>query len=409
MHFLHRTKRIISVVLLIALVTTLPAFDGANFWDSLFGQVKVYATSAKAKKKQAEKDLKETNDQIDNLKDKKSEAESSINSKKAELNKLLEAQKALKTEIANKQEEINQCSIDLQNAQQDVADEYAAMKLRIQFMYENSASDSVWMAILESDGITDLLNRIEYVSDVYQSDRKLMKNFQDKVAEVEALSKKLDEDMDNLVALQEDYELKQGQIEQKIVALEADKDKYAAEINEAKEQAEEYEKVIEEQARIIRAQEAAAANADSGSYSGGGTGNGGISDSVDYLSDPSYNPSPRTGVSGADVVAYALQFVGNPYVWGGNSLTKGCDCSGFVHLVYAHFNISTPRYSQAFKSQGQPVAFANIQAGDVVVYPGHVAIYIGNGCIVEAQSTKAGITNSRGVKCHTITGLRRYV
>ena len=74
-----------------------------------------------------------------------------------------------------------------------------------------------------------------------------------------------------------------------------------------------------------------------------------------------------------------------------------------------HFGISTPRYSQAFKNVGQPVAYQNIQAGDVVVYPGHVAIYIGNGCIVEAQSTRAGITNTRSVNCHTITAIRRLV
>ena len=96
-----------------------------------------------------------------------------------------------------------------------------------------------------------------------------------------------------------------------------------------------------------------------------------------------------------------MQFVGNPYVWGGNSLTNGVDCSGFVHEVYAHFGISTPRYSQAFKSVGQAVSFDNIQPGDVVVYPGHVAM--------EAQSTKAGITANRSVQCHTILAIRRLV
>lgn len=407
--YFFKKRRIISVILLLAIVATLPAFDGTNFWGKIAGQIEVYASTAKEKKKEAEQNLNKTENEIDRLNDKKNETQSSINAKKNELNKLLEAQKKLKNDISNKQEEINQCAEDLVQAQQDVDDEYAAMKLRIQFMYENSATGSLWMAILESDGITDMLNRIEYVSDVYEADRELMHGFQAKVAEVEELSAKLDKEMDELVALQEEYELKQGKVEQTIVALERDKDQYATEISAAKSQAEEYKKVIEEQARIIRAQEAAAANADSGSYNGGGTGNGGVSDSVAYLSDASCNPAPRTGVSGSDVVAYALQFVGNPYVWGGNSLTNGCDCSGFVHLVYAHFNISTPRYSQAFKSQGQPVAFVNIQAGDVVVYPGHVAIYIGNGCIVEAQSTKAGITRGRSVQCHTITGLRRYV
>ena len=114
-------------------------------------------------------------------------------------------------------------------------------------------------------------------------------------------------------------------------------------------------------------------------------------------------------MTGEELVAYALQFVGGPYKWGGNSLTNGCDCSGFVHLIYAHFGFSTPRYSQSFKTVGQPVAFENIKAGDIVVYPGHVAIYIGNGCIVEAQSTRAGITSYRSVNCHTITAIRRLL
>ena len=157
---------------------------------------------------------------------------------------------------------------------------------------------------------------------------------------------------------------------------------------------------------------AAAARANSSSsspsYDGGGAGKGG-SIASDYAAGGGKNPGASTGVSGSSVVSYAMQFVGNPYVWGGNSLTNGVDCSGFVHEVYAHFGISTPRYSQAFKSVGQAVSFDNIQPGDVVVYPGHVAIYAGGGVIVEAQSTKAGITANRSVQCHTILAIRRLV
>ena len=98
-----------------------------------------------------------------------------------------------------------------------------------------------------------------------------------------------------------------------------------------------------------------------------------------------------------------------PYKWGGNSLTNGCDCSGFVHLVYAHFGYSMPRYSQSFKSVGKAVSRNNIKPGDIVVYPGHVAIYAGGGRIVEAQSSRAGITNTRSVDCHTITAIRRVL
>ena len=189
--------------------------------------------------------------------------------------------------------------------------------------------------------------------------------------------------------------------------------------NNPEQQADNYQNIITAQGKIIQEQEAAAAAAaaaaaransssSSPSYDGGGAGKGG-SIASDYAAGGGKNPGASTGVSGSSVVSYAMQFVGNPYVWGGNSLTNGVDCSGFVHEVYAHFGISTPRYSQAFKSVGQAVSFDNIQPGDVVVYPGHVAIYAGGGVIVEAQSTKAGITANRSVQCHTILAIRRLV
>ena len=285
--------------------------------------------------------------------------------------------------------------------------------------YENSAEDNIWTAIIESNGITDMLNRIEYVSDVYDSDRALMDSYQAAVEQVKEIGTKLDKDMNELTAMQDDYEKQQADVEAAIVALENQKEQYASQIAQAQQQADNYQNIITAQGKIIQEQEAAAAaaaaaaaraNSSSGSssYDGGGAGKGG-SIASDYASGGGKNPSASTGVSGSSVVSYAMQFVGNPYVWGGNSLTNGVDCSGFVHEVYEHFGISTPRYSQAFKSVGQAVSFDNIQPGDVVVYPGHVAIYAGGGVIVEAQSTKAGITARRSVQCHTILAIRRLV
>jgi peptidoglycan DL-endopeptidase CwlO len=421
----QKWTRAICTVLTSALVFTGPAVEGITFSGYInSGLEKVYAKTkkqkdAEKKKSQAEKDLKDKKNEINGLKDQQQTTADDIKNKSAKLDEILAAQKKLQTDITNKQAEIEQNQKDLAAAQEKQQEQYDAMKKRIQFMYENSAEDNIWTAIIESNGITDMLNRIEYVSDVYDSDRALMDSYQAAVEQVKEIGTKLDNDMNELTAMQDDYEKQQADVEAAIVALENQKEQYASQIAQAQQQADNYQNIITAQGKIIQEQEAAAAAAaaaaaransssSNSSYDGGGAGKGG-SIASDYASGGGKNPSASTGVSGSSVVSYAMQFVGNPYVWAGNSLTNGVDCSGFVHEVYAHFGISTPRYSQAFKSVGQAVSFDNIQPGDVVVYPGHVAIYAGGGVIVEAQSTKAGITANRSVQCHTILAIRRLV
>jgi len=370
----------------------------------------VYAKTEAEKKRDAyKKKLKAKNSDIANIKDSQSYVKDSITAAAAKMKTLLSKQEQLKSDIKDKQNEVEQANKKLEEAKEEEQNQYDAMKLRIQYLYENSTDNSIWSAILESNGLSDMLNRIEYATDLYKSDRELMTSYQNAVKKVEDWTMQLADEMDSLLALQDKYQTQQGELKTLMAKLEQQKDAYAQQLAEAQKQAQDYKKTISKQEAIIRAQEAAAARANANTYDGGGTGASGGIASDSYLKDPDCNPSQTTDVSGADIVAFAQQFVGNPYVWGGNSLTNGVDCSGFVHQVYAHFGISTPRYSQAFKSVGQPVSYQNIQAGDVVVYPGHVAIYIGNGNIVEAQSTRAGITNSRPVNCHTITAIRRLV
>lgn len=417
----QKWTRAICTVLTSALVFTGPAVEGTTFSGYInSGLEKVYAKTqkqkdAEKKKSQAEQNLKDKKNEINGLKDQQQTTADDIKNKSAKLDEILAAQKKLQTDITSKQAEIEQNQKDLAAAQEKQQEQYDAMKKRIQFMYENSAEDNIWTAIIESNGITDMLNRIEYVSDVYDSDRALMDSYQAAVEQVKEIGTKLDKDMNELTAMQDDYEKQQADVEAAIVALENQKEQYASQIAQAQQQADNYQNIITAQGKIIQEQEAAAAAAaransssSSSSYDGGGAGKGG-SIAGDYAAGGGKNPGASTGVSGSSVVSYAMQFVGHPYVWGGNSLTNGVDCSGFVHEVYAHFGISTPRYSQAFKSVGQAVSFDNIQPGDVVVYPGHVAIYAGGGVIVEAQSTKAGITANRSVQCHTILAIRRLV
>ena len=149
----------------------------------------------------------------------------------------------------------------------------------------------------------------------------------------------------------------------------------------AESKAEEEARLQKEKEEREKAQQAARASkaaqsADTGSKSSG-------SSTTSFTSD---------GSMGAAVVEYALQFVGNPYVYGGTSLTNGADCSGYVMSVYANFGVSLPHSSTADRSQGYGVdGLENAIPGDLICYSGHVGIYIGNGQIVHASTSKTGI------------------
>lgn len=131
----------------------------------------------------------------------------------------------------------------------------------------------------------------------------------------------------------------------------------------------------------------------------------------DYESEQSSGSDSSSSYSGSgsSVVDYATQFVGNPYVWGGTSLTGGADCSGFVQSVYANFGVSLPRTSYEQQNAGTEVSYADAQPGDLICYGGHVAIYMGNGRIVHASNSVDGIKISDNAAYRTIVSVRRLV
>ena len=128
-----------------------------------------------------------------------------------------------------------------------------------------------------------------------------------------------------------------------------------------------------------------------------------------YSESSSSSSSSSSSGSGSSVVNYATQFVGNPYVWGGTSLTNGADCSGFVQSVYANFGVSLPRTSYEQQNAGTEASYADAQPGDLICYGGHVAIYMGNGQIVHASNSRDGIKISDNAAYRTITSVRRLV
>lgn len=394
-----KLRKVLSIALVLGLVLAIPMTDQENLLNIWDGE-EIFIASESGRN-QAKDELDDVNDKLDNLEDEYSNIEGELSAKAAELSELLTDKAILENDIASTQAAIDQTKLDLENAKIKEQESYEAMKLRIQYMYENSTQDSIWEAIINSEGITDLLNRVEYVNQVHNTDRQMLEEYKALVAEIEILAAELDASMNDLVALQEIYEHQEAELESAMAALEAEAADYQEQIAAAEARAQELADYIEEQNALITQ-----GNSDSEDNSESEDNN--ESEDDGYLTDSS-DPPFTSGVSGTELVNYALQFVGNPYVWGGNSLTEGCDCSGFVHLVYEHFGFDLPRYSQAFKTVGQAVSFDNIKAGDIVVYPGHVAIYIGNGCIVEAQSSKAGITSNRSVTCNTITAIRRVL
>ena len=167
------------------------------------------------------------------------------------------------------------------------------------------------------------------------------------------------------------------------------------EAEEARLKKEEEERLAAEEA----ARRAAASSRSSGSSSSSGSSGG--------SSAPSRSYAPPSGGNGQAVANYACQFVGNPYVYGGTSLTNGADCSGFVMSVYAAFGVGLPHSSSALAGVGYGVDPGSMQPGDIVCYSGHVGIYVGNNTIVHASTEATGIKYTSPANYRPIVAVRR--
>ena len=380
-------KRYIAMILAAVMIVTVPVS---------VPQVTAHATSSKVKK----------------LQKKKHEKQAELNDLQSKLVDIISQIDALESDIKSNAQDIKDTKAEVKEAKKAEKKQYEAMKSRIRYFYENDTDNSVFNILVESKSLTDFINKVSYMNSVYSYDRDLLDAYEATRVEIEGMEEDLeDKQLDlkkekkqlraNKSSLNDLIDSKKGEIAD--IGAQVAKAKKAA----AKAAAEKAAKLERErQARNAAAAAAAAERASSqNSSSNSSSSNNGSA----YVQDA--DPSPATDVSGSAVVSYAMQFVGNRYVWGGNSLTNGCDCSGFVVQVYRHFGIdlSGSRNSAALRYVGQAVSPDNIQAGDIVCYPGHVAIYAGNGCIVEAQSSRAGITANRAWNHGTVLAIRRVI
>ena len=412
--------------------------------------------------------------QIDQLYSAKQQLQDEINTLDANLVNVMVSIQTLEGDISNKQADIEQTQADLQKAQNAKDKQYAAMKQRIQYLYEKGGSEAWFQMMMSADNLSDLLTKAEYTQKMYDYDRKSLETYANTIEQVTNLGNQYQQEKSELEGMKQEYEAESANLQTQIDTKKANSADCDNEIAYAQEMANEYANLIQEQqaeieqleaeriaaeeearrqaeaeaeAAAAAAAEEAAQQEDQTVYDEDGNevdadeaaengdtvydedGNevdpsettssdddvkydeyGNVIDSdntVDPDSVSSSSSSSSSSGSGSSIVDYATQFVGNPYVWGGTSLTGGADCSGFTQSVYAQFGYSLPRTSYEQQNWGTEVSYADAQPGDLICYGGHVAIYMGNGQIVHASNSRDGIKISNDATYRTILSVRR--
>lgn len=354
-------------------------------------------------KKGTQNQLDSVNDQINDLSGEKDDVDAQISELTGQIAEIMASVSLLEDEIADTQVQIEQAQKDYDEAKAKEEAQYHAMKKRIQYLYEKGETSYLEL-LMEAKSWADMLNKAEYVQEIYTYDRKMLDNYAATVQEVAQLKESLEEQKSELEAseyeleqekdslqvsldeqkeLAADYEVQLAKAKQEAAAYKAKIKQQNAEIQklasqEAARKAEEEARKREEEAQKKKQNSQSAQNSSNGTA----TASSGGAKTV---------PPKIGGGSGSDIAQYACQFVGNPYVPGGTSLTNGADCSGFTQSVYRVYGYSIPRNSSSQRSAGREVSYEEAQPGDLICYAGHVAIYLGNGRIVHASSVKTGI------------------
>lgn len=386
-------------------------------------------------------------DSVDNLEGQKQAVEAQAADVNARLVSLLVQFDALKQDMAGQKERIAQAESDYKVASEKEQEQYEAMKLRIQYMYEQGDT-SFLETVVSAKSYSDLVNKAEYVQKVHSYDRKMLKEYVDTKNEVASLKEELESGEAEMEAMAEDLSSQQTNLEGTLSEMRSQIADFDTQLTAAKEEAAEQLGALTQDTENMTASidnggtdEAPASSKPS---SGGDTNNastGGTSkpsgntnnntskpSNNNNASKPSNNNSntnkpsnnnggnstnkPSNASLGQQIASKACTYVGNPYVYGGTSLTNGADCSGFVQSVHKLFGISTPRDSWGQLAGGKAVSYSNILPGDVIVYSDHVAIYIGGNQIVHASNSKpypaGGIKISSPANYRTVLGVRRY-
>lgn len=383
--------------------------------------VPAWATSKAEKEKQeAQKKLEEANKKAKEAENHKSVVQNQVSKLTSDLTALLADIKVLESDMANKEAEIKQAERDYEVAKKEEEKQYASMKKRIQYMYEKGDTEYLDIFLHVKD-MSDLLNKAEYVEGIYTYDRNMLIKFQETKQKVADYKADLEEDKDEMEGMELEYKEQQAELEKMISTKKKEVSNFDSQLAQAKKDAAIYAQTVEKKNEEIRkskleearkkAADEARKKAEDEARRNAAANTGGKSrpsNPNNQYTGPSASKSNGGTAAGRAVADYGLQFVGNPYVFGGTSLTSGTDCSGFVQSIYRHFGYSLPRSSSEQRSAGREVSYSDAQPGDLICYAGHIGIYIGNGQIVHASSPATGIKVGTATY-RTILSVRRII
>ena len=401
--------------------------------------------------KRNQSQLNSVNKEIAGYQDAQEGVEEEISDLDAEMVALLTDINLIQEAIDDKEEDIANTQVAYDAAVAEKDEQYESMKIRIKFMYEKG-DESYLQLFLGAQSMSDMMNKAHYIEQLYEYDRTLLEQYEATVQQVAQLWDQLEEESE-LVTSKTEMEEQQAYVNEVLEQKKQEYENYSTVLAKAKREAAAYTAKIKQETAQIRkleeeerkrreeeerrrkeeeerkrreeeerrrAEEAAAE-----SQQGGGSENDDSSVSEERTEDSgeaessgdsgssgsdasSNNPVSSGGGKGQEIARFACQFIGNPYVAGGTSLTNGADCSGFVLAVYKNFGYSLPRSSYAQSGAGRAVSYAEAQPGDIIYYGGHVGIYIGNGQIVHASTERTGIKITSATYRSIIT-VRRIV
>ena len=394
-------------------------------------------TRAEQERRRAEEEKSRAESEAQQLEQKLGQSRQKEQALEEELVRLLALKDILESDMEELKTQIQGADRDYRQAEEKRQRQHDILKKRIQFLYEEG--DITYLDILlKAKNIGDVVSQTEYFRQLYEYDQEIIQRYEKLKQEAAGKKELLEEKQSQLEVMEEENESQQKELEGFIAARQKESSSFALELEAAQACAaqaagevirkteeirilrarQEEDRIRQEKERIRQEQESAGREPGSAGQESGGAGQaseaagrepGGAGRESGGAGTAGGRPVKSIGGTefGRNVADYALQFIGNPYVYGGTSLTGGTDCSGYTQSVYRHFGVSIPRTSGEQAGFGREIPYEDMEPGDLVCYSGHVAMYIGGGRIVHASSRKEGIKVSNDPAYRTIVSIRR--